>query len=44
MLATIAVLAFLFTDIAAVLIALTWLGQQRAEQERRPKRQPERRY
>jgi hypothetical protein len=44
MLATIAVLAFLFTDIFAVLIALVWLSEHRAEQDRRPKRQPERRY
>jgi hypothetical protein len=44
MLVTIAVLAFLFTDIAAVLTALVWLSEHRAEQERRPKRQPDRRY
>jgi hypothetical protein len=44
MLVTIAVLAFLFTYIAAVLIALVWLSEHRAEQERRPKRQPDRRY
>jgi len=43
MLVTLAVVAFMGLDLAAVIGALLWLSDQRAQQARRAPRQPERR-